>query len=181
MVARLHEHWRMLAGSVFAAMALCACSSGALRAFFGPPDEEDEDIVAVSPRAARGPEAPLSARLALPPPASKPPVTERVVRVSPRRSAALAARKPRPVVPAPVVSVAGLSEAEVLSVMGEPHQRSARGGRRIWTYTGAGCRVEVTFFRDVTAGAYAALSQKVVGADGAAREACDRSVRRASR
>jgi hypothetical protein len=65
--------------------------------------------------------------------------------------------------------------------MGEPQQRHERGGRKIWTYAGAGCRVEVIFFRDVTKDAYAALSQKVVGADGAASETCARSTRSASR
>lgn len=89
--------------------------------------------------------------------------------------------------PAPVVSIAGLKEDEVVRVMGEPAQRAEREGRRVWTYRGTGCRVEVTFFRDVTRGTYAALAHKVIRADGGATAdegiagACIQDVRRAAR
>ena len=90
----------------------------------------------------------------------------------PPRAARPAPRPAKPVVPAPVVSLAGLSEDDVRRIMGEPQSRTERSGRRIWTYRGVGCHVEVTFFRDVTRGAYAALSHRVVQANGAADDVC---------
>lgn len=170
-----------------AALLLAGCGSGAMRSFFGPPDEEDVEVASAPPAEEAAPS--LAARLALPPAARAPlpaeraalPV-ERAARASAKPPAVRETRPaPVPVVPAPMISVAGLSEAEVLSVMGEPQQRSERTGRKVWIYTGAGCRVEVSFFRDVTRGVYAALAQKVVSADGASGETCARSLRSASR
>ncbi|MGE3332423.1 MAG: hypothetical protein AB7I36_02180 [Rhodospirillaceae bacterium] len=83
--------------------------------------------------------------------------------------------------PAPMISVAGLSEDEVVRVMGAPQRRNERGGRKTWTYAGADCRVEINFFRDVTRDAYTALSQKIVSATGAPRATCERGVRSAAR
>jgi hypothetical protein len=81
-----------------------------------------------------------------------------------------------------MVSIAGLGEDEVRRVMGEPQESSERDGRKTWIYRGAGCRVEVTFFRDVTRGTYSALAHKVVRTDGAdTGRACVRGVRSAAR
>ncbi len=91
------------------------------------------------------------------------------------RAARTPARPVTPVVPAPVVSIAGMSEADVLRAMGEPQARSERNGRKIWTYQGAACRVEVTFFRDVTRNTYAALAHKVVQASGTTDGPCLRN------
>lgn len=90
----------------------------------------------------------------------------------------------KPVVPAPVISIAGLNEDEVRKVMGEPSERTERDGRKIWNYRGVGCRVEVTFFRDVTRGTYAALAHRIVRtgvADGDASVSCDKDARRVAR
>jgi hypothetical protein len=188
MITRLYLTSRLRAGGVLAACVVTACSNGAS---VHPPVEEEQAELA-PPQAVEAPS--LAARLALPPPTSRSSAEERAARplakasvdrearaVSAPAAAGAVGRTPVPVVPAPVISIAGLTEAEILSVMGEPQQRAERSGRRIWTYTGADCRVEVTFFRDVTGGAYAALSQKVVAADGRPRETCERSVRSASR
>ncbi|MGE4062111.1 MAG: hypothetical protein AB7E79_01980 [Rhodospirillaceae bacterium] len=133
---------------VAALLLVSGCSSSQLRAFFGPPDDESPDAgieVARTPSASPA-RAVASVRPAQP---FAKPVQKR-------------ARAAQPIVPAPVVSVAGLDEAEVRGVLGEPTERMERSGRRIWLYRGAGCRVEVTFFRDVTRGKYAALAHKVV-------------------
>ena len=117
------------------------------------------------------PEESLAMRLALPPPSK---------RASPGGRNTVALRKDpptvmRPIVPAPVQSIAGLSEDDVLNILGEPQERSESPGRRVWIYAGAGCTVEVTFFRDVTRNAYAALSQKSIRADGAGSGSCKRA------
>ncbi len=157
---RLYATSRTLAWSVVLLLSVSGCSSGSLRSFFGPPDDEmvSEVDVARTPPAAAMPE-----RAA--------------------RSVAKPAAPPmRPVVPTPMASIAGLGEDEVQRVMGEPQERSERDGRKTWIYRGAGCRVEVTFFRDVTRGTYSALAHKVVRTDGAdTGRACVRGVRSAAR
>jgi hypothetical protein len=183
---RLYAKCRLLVWSVVAATVLAACSSNSLRAFFGPPDDEMEETdIALMP--------PPSSSAVLP--RDRAPQRIERGRAGPRiereraparpEPKASSARAVRPVVPAPVISVAGLGEDEVIGVMGEPHQRADLDGRKVWTYRGAGCRVEVTFFRDVTRGVYSALAHKVVRTDtGAAVDPgtpCVRGVRSAAR
>jgi hypothetical protein len=118
------------------------------------------------------------------PAAEQPQLAERPFPTLPppkRRAAAAAPRLIRPLVPAPVVSIAGLGEADVRRVLGEPQERAEQDGRRVWTYRGAGCRVEVTFFRDVIRDTWSALAHKVIRAEGAEGAApCTRELRRAA-
>lgn len=181
-MGRLYTHVRTLAWIVAALTLLSAC--GSLRSWWderrsAADDRSDHPIIAEEEVASEEevvaplPTLPPVARAA--PPARPPPVR------------AATPRFVRPVMPAPVVSIAGLGEDDVRRVMGEPQEKLERDGRKVWTYRGAGCRVEVTFFRDVTSGDYAALAHKVVrtnagnsvdeGVDGA----CVQDVRRAAR
>lgn len=175
---RLYATWRLLVWSVGATTFLAACSSNSLRSFFGPPDDEvaddrrtaDETDVAVVPPPAR---------------VRAPGQTERVPSPATTEHNSPSPRAARPVVPAPVVSLAGLGEEEVLRALGQPQRRTETDGRKTWVYRGAGCRVEITFFRDAMRGVYSALAHKVVRTDtGAAVDSgtpCVRGPRSAAR
>ena len=73
----------------------------------------------------------------------------------------------RPLVPSSIVTVAGMTEADVRGALGSPHQEAQKGSQKIWIYRGNSCSVEVSFFLDVTRNTYAALDHKTRGADGA--------------
>lgn len=75
----------------------------------------------------------------------------------------------RPIVPASLVSVAGMTEAGVRGALGAPQEEKDQGLQKIWTYRGQGCSVEVIFFLDVTRNAYAALDHKTLAGDGRTR------------
>lgn len=152
---------RSVSVAVVAVVFVSGCSSS-LRSVFGPPDDEITRSRVERPGVSPGPAAPT-----------------RTARSITKPQAPLM----RPLIPVPIVSIAGLREDDVRRVMGEPQETSDRDGRKIWIYRGAGCRVEVTFFRDVTRDTYAALAHKVVRTDGGEEigAACLRGVRSAAR
>lgn len=112
---------------------------------------------AVKPRApVAGSAKPLSSVRAARPPLGSPSVAP----------TAIQPQTDRPIVPASLVSVAGMTEAGVRGALGSPHEETNKGSQKIWIYRGIGCSVEVNFFLDVTRNAYAALDHKTLGVDG---------------
>lgn len=72
----------------------------------------------------------------------------------------------RPILPASIVSVAGMTEAGVRGALGPPQEEVNKGSQKVWTYRGDGCSIQVSFFLDVTSNSYAALAHKTFDADG---------------
>ena len=76
-------------------------------------------------------------------------------------SAAAAARlHPLPTAAPAAVTVVGLSQDAVRRLLGPPATEASQGPGRTWTYDGAGCRVEIAFFYDVTRSGFFALSAR---------------------
>lgn len=107
----------------------------------------------------RAPPAPGRAERAAAPPAPPPAPPE------PPAVADPAPAQDVPIVPASIVSVAGMSEARVREALGAPSATSERASQKIWRYAGNGCSVEIVFFLDVTRNAYAALDHKTLAGD----------------
>jgi hypothetical protein len=119
---------------------------------------------------ARAPAVPGPAR----PPAAKPPQPA---------PAPLTETSPAPV-PAPAPALApeklkGLSEAQALTLLGEPAFRQDRPPARVWVYEAAECRLELAFYLDVSGSGFHVLSHKTAAKGPAPRTgaACVERVR----
>jgi hypothetical protein len=58
------------------------------------------------------------------------------------------------------IRVVGLSQDAVRGLLGPPTAQFTQGPAQTWTYEGAGCRVEISFYYDVTRNGFFALSQR---------------------
>lgn len=157
----------------------------------GPPDREWQDAEPSPYRTARGDEraaaderaAPAIIEQDVPPPRTAPrtvkprPPAARAAKSAPRVGQVKPSLMPpapgpspseRPLVPASIVTVAGMTEAGVRGALGSPHEEAQKGSQKVWIYRGNRCSVEVSFFLDVTRNTYAALDHKTRGADGTA-------------
>ncbi len=96
-----------------------------------------------------------------PPPAPAAPLTG---------SAAAAGRLARPPAepPSAPLQVVGLSQDAVRRLLGPPAAETAQGPSQTWTYQGAGCRVDIAFYYDVTRSGFFALSEQRAGGGEAA-------------
>lgn len=67
--------------------------------------------------------------------------------------------------------VVGLSEAKTQALLGVADSEVNVGPSQVWTYRAIGCTLTLTFFLDVTANEYDALSRSVTGTDGSEKQA----------
>lgn len=82
---------------------------------------------------------------------------------APPSGSAAAAGRLHPGLPPPPVNVVGLSQAAVRGLLGPPAAQSSQGAAQTWTYAGAGCRVLIAFYYDVTRRDFFALSEHLAG------------------
>ncbi len=108
---------------------------------------------------------PVKRRVRPPPPATQEPAPASVPAPEPdtASSAAPASDAASPAVPPPSVpaspsTVVGLSQSDVRALLGEPAAAGESGPARPWTYRNPACSLIVSFFYDVTRGAFFALS-----------------------
>lgn len=81
--------------------------------------------------------------------------------------------------PGPDIVLVGLSQSEIQSVLGDPADRVEQGAGQSWTYRAPHCKVELTFFFDVSRNDFYALDRHVEGTDGSEKAAqrCLRQIR----
>jgi hypothetical protein len=74
-----------------------------------------------------------------------------------------------------------LSEAQALTLLGEPAFRQDRPPARVWVYEAAECRLELAFYLDVSGSGFHVLSHKTAPKGSAPRTgaACVEQVRSA--
>ena len=86
---------------------------------------------------------------------------------------------PPPPAPGPDLVLVGLSQAEIVAALGEPTLRSEEGSGQSWSYHGPHCKVDLTFFYDVSRSDFYALDRQVDGTDGSEKAAqrCLRQIR----
>jgi hypothetical protein len=116
-----------------------------------------------------------------PPPAVEPKGEERVALVPPPPRPKPPAPRPaeptavRPIEPTPPVEpppqavtpsrvkLVGMSQAEIVALLGQPSSEGALGAARVWQYAAPSCRLEVEFFLDVSRNAFFALNYAAAG------------------
>jgi hypothetical protein len=136
-----------------------------------------------APPQSASPPPPPTARAPAAPGPSRPPVAK------PPQPAPLAETSPAPVpapapLPAPALApekLKGLSEAQALTLLGEPAFRQDRPPARVWVYEAAECRLELAFYLDVSGSGFHVLSHKTAPKGPAPRTgaACVEQVRSA--
>lgn len=71
----------------------------------------------------------------------------------------------------------GLSENQVVALLGQPAATEEKAPARIWTYRGGGCRLRVAFFPQMETLDYRVLSAEQTGADDdIGRARCDAAI-----
>jgi hypothetical protein len=78
---------------------------------------------------------------------------------------------PPPVAQGPDIILVGASQAEIQSVLGEPSDRVEQGAGQSWTYRASHCKVDLTFFFDVSRNDFYALDRHIEGTDGSEKAA----------
>jgi hypothetical protein len=135
----------------------------------------------------------LAACAAPPQPASPQPTARAPAAPGPARPPAAKPSQPAPApstetppapLPAPALApekLKGLSEAQALTLLGEPAFRQDRPPARVWVYEAAECRLELAFYLDVSGSGFHVLSHKTAPKGPAPRTgaACVEQVRSA--
>lgn len=78
---------------------------------------------------------------------------------------------PPPPAQGPDIVLVGASQAEIQSALGEPTDRVEQGAGQSWTYRGPHCKVDLTFFFDVSRNDFYALDSHIEGTDGSEKAA----------